>query len=635
LILMENKDNSQCLQFKEREDLKAYIITAKKELEECFNCEQIKSFKEQLKTELKEDDQPIDKLQDIYLQLGKLCMKKNRLDESLEMYKEYYKLKVNQSNKSKLDNVSMLNTIAKLNINLNNLRDAERNLNEGLDILDGDVADNDSSYAEIYKNKALLYIQKGRYQDALGNINQSVDYLEKYTNEDSFELLETKFLKVRICAHLSKIKEMSGLFEGCLLDFLTKYKNEERPEIGDIFQVIGFVYFVLGKYPLAEANFISSLQHCFKSQDKNFLSISNSLLRIGDLCRINGEFYTGAHLCEEALGIISKILGKEHPVTATCHAYIGTNYTHQCNFEAGKSHLDDAYAIRQRVLPQDHVDMADSFRRVGELNIYVTKHQEAFESYQMALRIYHQCFQNNTMHYLIASSYSDLARSQATLRRFGEAKSNLEKALDILKSLFDDVHPLIADNYGNMSVIYAAQNVHAKQIEFLKKVKPLQKRIYGEGHFKIGTTYHGLANWHLSQQNYEKALKNMNKALQIRMKSFGDNHPMISDMYTGFGLIYKKKGDDREAIKYMMQSLQINLKFYKISNFRNYIILINLGALYQNVQNIEVSNSFYRTAKLLVKKSPKEFDVFSVFIKHMILIYEEKLGRLRDKQDLF
>ena len=636
------ENGNRVLQFSGRENLKVFLDKAKNEIDEHLSCEQIKKLQEQLETKLKENNQPINELQDLYLELGELCVKKNQYAEGLKMYKEYYKLKTTQSSDSKLSNVPILNTIAKLNTYLNLLEDANKNLNEGLNILENDGGENGALNAEIYKNKALLLIQQGRYADALGNINQSLEYIEKLedgTKNYKFEVLETKFVKIRICAHLSLIKEMNKNFEAASQEFQEYKTQENRRDIADILQIIGFVYFILGKYPEAEASYTSSLEECFKNPDRNFVAISNCLLRIGDLCRINGEFYTGVELCEGAFDIVSKIFGPEHPATATCHAYIGTNYTQQCNFDVGKYHLDEAFDIREKVLPVGHVDMADSYRRLGELSIYTTRHQDAFTNYQTALRIYNQCFSANSskspLHYLIATAHSDLARSQATLRKFTDAKSNLEKALDILKVLFDEVHPLVADNYGNMSVIYAAQNINNKQIEFLKKVKPLQKKIYGEGHFKIGTTYHGLANWHLSQQNYEKALKNMNKALRIRMRSFGAHHPMISDMYTGFGLIYKKKGDDREAIKYMMQSLQINLKFYEISNFRNYIILINLGALYQNVNHIEVSNDFYRTAKLLVKKSPREFEVFSVFIKHMILLYEERIGRLKDDQNLF
>ncbi len=634
----KNTENGkQALQFKGRENLKTLLEKAKSELDEYLNCEQIKKLQEQLEAKLKENNQPINELQDLYLGLGELCVKKNQYAEGLKMYKEYYKLKTNQSNESKLSNVPILSTIGKLNTSLNYLEDANKNLNEALNILENDGGENDFLNAGIYKNKAFLSIQEGRYADALGNINQSLEYLEKLENY-KFEMLETKFLKMRICAHLSLIKEMNKMFEVVFQEFQEYKAQENKRDISEILSIIGFIYFILGKYPEAEANYTSSFEECFKNPDRNFVTISNSILRVGDLCRINGEFYTGVELCEGAFEMISKIFGAQHPATATCHAYIGTNYTQQCSFDMGKYHLDEAFDIREKVLPEGHVDMADSYRRQGELCIYTTKHQDAFKNYQTALRIYNQCFSNSSktpLHYLVATAYSDLARSQATLRKFVDAKSNLEKALDILRGLFDEAHPLIADNYGNMSVIYAAQNINNKQIEFLKKVKPLQKKIYGEGHFKIGTTYHGLANWHLSQQNYEKALKNMNKALQIRMKSFGAHHPMISDMYTGFGLIYKKKGDDREAIKYMMQSLQINLKFYEISNFRNYIILINLGALYQNVNHLEVSNDFYRTAKLLVKQSPREFEVFSVFIKHMIILYEEKLGRLKDKQSLF
>src|SRR5260370_774051 len=80
-----------------------------------------------------------------------------------------------------------------------------------------------------------------------------------------------------------------------------------------------------------------------------------------------GEYGKAEPLCQEALRIYEKVLGSEHPSTATGLDNLGELYSRMGEYAKAEPLYQEALRIRQKVLGSEHPDTARSLNNLAEL----------------------------------------------------------------------------------------------------------------------------------------------------------------------------------------------------------------------------------------------------------------------------
>ncbi|RJP18113.1 MAG: TIR domain-containing protein [Candidatus Omnitrophota bacterium] len=144
-------------------------------------------------------------------------------------------------------------------------------------------------------------------------------------------------------------------------------------------------------------------------------------------------------LYRRALAIREKVLGGEHPDTATSLNNLAGLYNSQGRYEEAEPLCRRALAIREKVLGGEHPDTAISLNNLAGLYDSQGKYEEAEPLYLRALAICEKVLGGE--HPDTAVSLNNLAGLYRTLRRYEEAEPLLRRAIAIVVKALGEQHP--------------------------------------------------------------------------------------------------------------------------------------------------------------------------------------------------
>ena len=243
-------------------------------------------------------------------------------------------------------------------------------------------------------------------------------------------------------------------------------------------------------------------------------------------------------------------------------------------------------AIQEKVLPENHPDIATSYNGMGLAYGALGEYKKEFEYLLKALAIREKVLPEN--HPDIAISYNSLGYACNELRDHKKALDYFSKALEIQEKVLSENHPDIAMLYNNVSSVYSELGDHKKALEYCLKALEIQEKVLSENHPDIATSYNNVGYAYGKLGDHKKALDYFSKALSIRERVLPENHPDIATSYNNVGQAYGKLGDYKKALDYGLKALE------KESNNNIGLIeaLINVGCAYANLGDYTQSISY-------------------------------------------
>ncbi|HEX8199703.1 MAG TPA: tetratricopeptide repeat protein [Isosphaeraceae bacterium] len=190
------------------------------------------------------------------------------------------------------------------------------------------------------------------------------------------------------------------------------------------------------------------------------------------------------------MAICERVLGEDHPDTATSYDNLGVNFYEQGKHAEAEPLLRKALTIRERVLGEDHPDTVRSYNNLaGNLDAQ-SKHAEAEPLLRKALTIQERVLGEE--HPNTARSYINLAYTLNAQRKIAEAELLYRKALAICERVLGEDHPLTATSYGTLSDSLNAQGKYAEAERLYRKVMAVCERVLGKDHPDTATSYNKL-----------------------------------------------------------------------------------------------------------------------------------------------
>jgi tetratricopeptide (TPR) repeat protein len=116
----------------------------------------------------------------------------------------------------------------------------------------------------------------------------------------------------------------------------------------------------------------------------------------------------------------------------------------------------------------------------------------------------------------VATSYNNLAGLYRSQGRYSEAEPLYKKALELYQRLLGEEHPDVATCYNNLAALYDWQGRYSEAEPLYKKALELRQRLLGEKHPSVANSYNNLAALYRSQGRYSEAKALYKKALELR-----------------------------------------------------------------------------------------------------------------------
>lgn len=278
-------------------------------------------------------------------------------------------------------------------------------------------------------------------------------------------------------------------------------------------------------------NFLRLSPHVEAFINASDLILSDEKEKTAHLCVKSGfgNFHLGNYdialeWYKKALAIYKKVLGKEHPDTATIYNNIAGVYDRQGDYPKALELYKKALTICEKLQGKEHPDTATSYNNIASVYHSQGDYLKALELYEKALAICEKVLGKE--HLDTAGTYNNIA---AVYSRQGDyypkALGWYKKALAIHEKVLGKEHPDTATSYNNIAGVYYRQGNYPKALEWFTKALAIQEKVLGKEHPDTATSYNNIGGVYYSQGDYPKALEWSEKALAIFEGNFSSGHP--------------------------------------------------------------------------------------------------------------
>ena len=217
----------------------------------------------------------------------------------------------------------------------------------------------------------------------------------------------------------------------------------------------------------------------------------------------HGKNTEALKLYEKALTIFEN--AKNLQGIATVYNGMGEVYLHQCYFSTkALEYFYKSLSIRMKILGPEHPDTATTYYYIGYVSNFQGKEPEALGWYEKALAIREQVL--GSEHMDTAVTYRNIGTCYSMQRNQIKNLEYLEKALAVCEILPD--HPDTIVTYCCIGFAYSRERRRNKEaLEWLEKALNLSEKVVGPDHVYTLVSRANTAGLNLLQWNFYKALK--------------------------------------------------------------------------------------------------------------------------------
>ncbi len=326
---------------------------------------------------------------------------------------------------------------------------------------------------------------------------------------------------------------------------------------------------------------------------------ASSLNNLGSLLQDMGD-YAGARLyLERALAIREKVLGSEHPTTALSLNNLGNLLQDMGDNTGARPYYERALAIYEKVLGGEHPDTARSLNNLGSLLQAMGDHAGARPYLERALTIYEKVLGDE--HPDTAVSLNNLG---FLLRAMGDnagARPYLKRALVIVEKALGGEHPTTALSLNNLGVLLRAMGDNVGALPYHERALTICEKVLGNEHPTTALSLNNLGSLLQDMGDNVRARLYYEQALAIREKVLGGEHPDTAGSLNNLGSLLQAMGDDAGARPYYERALVIYEKVLGGEHPDTAISLNNLGSLLQDMGDHAGARPYLEQALAIVE----------------------------------
>jgi tetratricopeptide (TPR) repeat protein len=374
-------------------------------------------------------------------------------------------------------------------------------------------------------------------------------------------------------------------------------EDASQKDIAALYIVGGLGQSYLGNYSQALEWYQKAMAIHEKVLGKEHPDTATTYNNIASVYYSQGDYAKSSEWDQKVLLIREKVLGKEHPGTATTYNNIAGVYAHQGNYPEALEWYQKALVNREKVLGKEHPGTATTYNNIGGVYDSQGNYPKALEWYQKALVIREKVLGKE--HPDTATSYLSIAGVYVSQGNYPKALEWYQKALVICEKVLGKEHPDTANTYNNIALVYDSQGDYPKALEWYQKALVIREKVLGKEHPDTATTYNNIALVNAKQGNYPKALEWYQKALVIREKVLGKEHPDTATTYNNIAVVYDGQGDYPKALEGYLKALAIREKV--LSKMHPFIATTynNIAGVYAHQGNYPKALEWYQKALVI------------------------------------
>ena len=346
-----------------------------------------------------------------------------------------------------------------------------------------------------------------------------------------------------------------------------------------------------------------------------------------------GKFSEAIPLAEQALAIREHVLGENHLDVTTSINNLALLYQSQGRYVEAEPLFKQALKLRKRDLGENHPAVALSLSNLALLYQIQGRYTEAEFLLKQAVELYKRNLGENRPN--LAVSINNLAALYESQGRYAEAEPLYKQALNLFKSSLGENHSTVTTILSNLALLCESQGRYTEAESLLKQVLNLFKRNLGENRPNLAVSINNLAALYKSQGRYTEAEPFYKQALELRKRSLGENHPDVANSINNLAALYESQGRYAEAEPFYKQALELRKRSLGENHPDVAISLNNLAALYESQGRGSETEPLFKQALELNKRSLGEnHPKVAIVLNNLAALYESQ-GRYAEAEPLF
>ncbi len=346
-----------------------------------------------------------------------------------------------------------------------------------------------------------------------------------------------------------------------------------------------------------------------------------------------GKYNEAIPIAERVLKIRERLLGQNHSDVATSLNNLAALYVSLGRYSEAEPLYQRALAIKEKALGTSHSSIATSLNNLALLYVSQGRYSEAEPLYQRSLAIREKALGGE--HPDVATSLNNLAYLYDSQGRYSKAELLYQRSLAIFETVFGSEHPNVATSLNNLAVFYVSQGRYSEAEPLYQRALAIDQKTLGGEHPDVATSFNNLAELYVSLGRYSEAEPLYQRSLGIYENALGSEHPNVALNLNNLAELYRSQGRYSEAEPLYQRSLAIREKALGGEHPDVATSLNNLATLYDNQKRYSEAEPLYQRSLAIREKAlGGEHPNVAISLNNLAALYQNQ-GRYSQAEPLY
>jgi serine/threonine protein kinase/tetratricopeptide (TPR) repeat protein len=416
-------------------------------------------------------------------------------------------------------------------------------LDEGAVRVRRDLASQPAVQARLMHTMGTVYDSLGIYDQAKTLFEEALSKREALLGPSHSDVADTLTSLGGIYRKQSRHAEAEPLLKRALAIRESQFGPND-PRVASSLMNLEVLYENAGRYGDAEPLFKRALA-IHEGMGSETEQLGRTLLNGGALLAKQRKIAEAEPLFRRASEIMERILGQDHPDVAMSYNNLAIILKMQRRFAEAEPYYGRALEIQRRVLGPNHESVAGTLNNLGNLHLDQNQYAAAEPFYSEALKIYETALGKN--HPSLARTLDNLAQLQARQAKHQEAEASYKRALEIREKTVGIEHPEVASNLFNLGELYLQQKRYSEAERLLRRSIGISERKLGPTNLQTAPPLHALALVLRSTGRPQEALPLLERAFEIRVREQPAGNPDRVETTKDYAQLLQSMGRKQEA----------------------------------------------------------------------------------------
>lgn len=369
---------------------------------------------------------------------------------------------------------------------------------------------------EVRYELACACQKQKKFAKAQPLFEEAVQLKRKVVRDDKWELREAILTTAGNLMVLGKKLQA----EECLKELLPKEQYNDKREAARCYTSMANLYFNYKDYAKAEPLYksaVAMLEKCTQTDTatpKDLAALVDSLVRLGNLYRVEGKGHLSEAYCEQALARVERIYSADDPRVANVSSCLGLAYQQEKKYESAERMFKRVIVINEKAREKNDPAAWRAYAQLAHLYAGQRRYVEAEPLYEKAVAL--KVLQEPDIN--LAILFYALADDMHYQHKYVSAEPNYRKALAIEEAQAEKQTQQLAHVISQLARVLGFQGKNDQAEPLFKRALQI---LANEPELKA--TYMGVLyqySWFLRQtKRYKEADEIVAQAKKLEMKS--------------------------------------------------------------------------------------------------------------------